>query len=154
MDGLLIGLVNWRWTLWDIYWFTDDTHLMWLCHDDVIKWKHFSCYLPFVRGIHRSPVISTHKGQWRRALKFPLICAWTNSWVNNCEAGDLRRHHAHYDLTVMWWVMWWQTGYGHIQIYIVPSMVKTWYDISLCKITCLCWDRNERKCQQLMTVLF
>ena len=26
------------------------------CHDDVIKWKHFSRYWPFVRGIHRSPV--------------------------------------------------------------------------------------------------
>ena len=24
------------------------------CHDDVIKWKHFSRYGPFVRGIHRS----------------------------------------------------------------------------------------------------
>ena len=33
---------------------------------------------------------------------FLLICAWTKYWVNNCEAGDLRRHHAHYDVTVMW----------------------------------------------------
>ena len=24
-------------------------------HDDVIKWKHFPRYWPFVRGIHRSP---------------------------------------------------------------------------------------------------
>ena len=24
-----------------------------------------------------------------------------NGWVNNHEAGDLRRHHAHYDITVM-----------------------------------------------------
>ena len=37
-------------------------------HDDVIKWKHFPRYWPFVRGIHRSPVNSPHKGQWRRAL--------------------------------------------------------------------------------------
>ena len=29
-------------------------------HDDVIKWKHFPRYLPFVRGIHRSPVNSPH----------------------------------------------------------------------------------------------
>ena len=40
------------------------------CHDDVIKWKHFSRYWPFVRGIHRSPVDSPNKGQWRRALMF------------------------------------------------------------------------------------
>ena len=24
---------------------------------------------------------------------------WINGWVNNCEAGDLRRHRAHYDAT-------------------------------------------------------
>ena len=53
-----------------------------------------------VRGIHRSPMNSQHKGQWRGALVF-FICAWINDWVNNREAGDLRRHRAHYDVTVM-----------------------------------------------------
>ena len=33
-----------------------------------------------------------HKGQWRGALMFSLICARINGWVNNREAGDLRRH--------------------------------------------------------------
>ena len=66
-------------------------------HDDVIKWKHFPRYWPFVRGIHRSPVNSPHKGQWRGALMFSLICAWTNSWVNNRDAGDLKRHRTHCD---------------------------------------------------------
>ena len=70
-------------------------------HDDVIKWKHFPLSWPFVRGIHRSPVNSPHKGQWRGALMFSLIWAWINRWVNNCEANDLRRHHAHYDVIVM-----------------------------------------------------
>ena len=32
-------------------------------YDDVIKWKHFPLYWPFVRGIHRSLVNSTQKGQ-------------------------------------------------------------------------------------------
>ena len=32
---------------------------------------------------------------------FSLICAWINGWVNNGEADDLRRHRAHYDVTVM-----------------------------------------------------
>ena len=72
-----------------------------LMHDDVIKWKHFPRYWPFVRGIHRSPVNSPHKGQWRRALMFSLICIWIDGWVNNREAGDLRRYHAHYDIIVM-----------------------------------------------------
>ena len=70
-------------------------------HDDVIKWKHFPCYWPFVRGIHRSPVNSPHKDQWRGALMFSLICVWINGWVNNGKAGDLRRYRAHYDVTVM-----------------------------------------------------
>ena len=42
-------------------------------HDDVIKWKHFPRYWPFVRWIHRSPVNSPLKGQWRGALMFSLI---------------------------------------------------------------------------------
>ena len=37
--------------------------------------KHFPRYWPFVWGIHRSPVNSPHKGQWRRALIFSFICA-------------------------------------------------------------------------------
>ena len=70
-------------------------------HDYVIKWKHFPRYWPFVRGIHRSAVNSPHKGQWCRALMLSLICAWIDGWLNNREAGDLRRNHAHYDVTVM-----------------------------------------------------
>ena len=50
-------------------------------HDDVIKWKHLPCYWPSERGIDRSPVNSSHKGQWRGALMFSLICAWLNGWV-------------------------------------------------------------------------
>ena len=70
-------------------------------HNDVIKWKHFPRYWPFVRGIHRSPANSPHKGQWRGALIFSLICAWIHRWVNNRDAEDLRRHGAHYDVNVM-----------------------------------------------------
>ena len=70
-------------------------------HDDVIKWKLFPRYWPFVRGIHRSPVNSPHKGQWRGALVFSLICAWMNGWVNTREAGEERCHRTHYDVRVM-----------------------------------------------------
>ena len=72
-----------------------------LTHDDVIKWKHFPRYWPFVRGIHRYPVNSPHKGQWRGALMFSLICAWINGWIINRKAGNLRRYRAHYDVIVM-----------------------------------------------------
>ena len=79
-------------------WQSDRTHMR---HDDVIKWKHFPRNWLFVRGIHQSPVNSPHKGQWRGASTFSLICGWINDWVNNREAGDLRRNRAHYDVTVM-----------------------------------------------------
>ena len=59
-------------------------------HEDVIKWKHFPPYRPFVRGIH----------QWRGVLTLSLICAWKNGWANNRD-GYLRRHRAHCDVTVM-----------------------------------------------------
>ena len=61
-------------------------------HDDVMKWKYFPRYWPIVRS---------HKGQWRRACEFTLICVWMNGWVNNREAGDLGRYRAHSDVTVM-----------------------------------------------------
>ena len=69
-------------------------------------WRHqmetFPRNWPFVRGIHRGPVNSPHKGRWRGALMFTLICARVNGWVNNGKAGDLIRYRAHYDVIVMW----------------------------------------------------
>ena len=62
-----------------------------LHHDDVIKWKHFPHYWPFVRGIRRSSVNYPRKDQWREVLMFSLICAWANSWANNGDPGDFRR---------------------------------------------------------------
>ena len=69
-------------------------------------WRHqmetFSALLAICAGIHRSPVNSPHKGQWRVALMFSLICVWINGWVNNREAGDLTHYRAYYDVTVMY----------------------------------------------------
>ena len=48
-----------------------------------------------------------------------FICAWINAWVNNREAGDLRRHRAHYGVTVM-------TSYFHILGYIEVPLI-CWY---------------------------
>ena len=97
---------------WKYYWNSSEciTNLTNISHTMTYSiihawWRHqletFPRYWPFVRGIHWSPVNSPHKGQWRGALMFSLICAWINGWVNNREAGDLRRHLAHYDVTVM-----------------------------------------------------
>ena len=84
-------------------------HMVTLGHNELKShgittwWRHqmetFSALLAICAG--NSPVNSPHKGQWRGALMFSLICAWINGWVNNHEAGDLRRHRAHYDVTVI-----------------------------------------------------
>ena len=50
-------------------------------HDDVIKWKH------------QRPVT--------RSFDIFSDLRLNNGLVNNREAGDLRRHRAHYDITVM-----------------------------------------------------
>ena len=68
-------------------------------------WRHqmetFSALLALCAGNSPVPVNSPHKGQWRGAWMFSLISACINAWVNNREAGDLRRHRGHYDAIVM-----------------------------------------------------
>ena len=105
--------------------------LNWNQHDDVIKWKHFPRYWPFVRGIQRSPVNSPHKGQWCGALTFSLICVWINCWVNNSEAGDLRRYRAHYDVTVMNKDI--EIPYRGCPLFIVnaKTLSEVWYKIEI-----------------------
>ena len=58
----------------------------------------FSALLAICAGNSSVSVNSPHKSQWRGALLFSLICVWINGWVNNREAGDLRRYRAHCDL--------------------------------------------------------
>ena len=69
-------------------------------------WRHqmetFSRCWPFVRGI-------THT----KASDAELWCfLWsTSDWVNNGEAGDLRRHRARFDVTLMsedMCIVWWR----------------------------------------------
>ena len=106
----------------------------WLIHlsvvyEDVFKWKHSPRYWPFVRGIHRSPVNSAHKGQWLGTLMFSLICVWINGWVNNREAGDLRRYRAHYDVIVMPPTLWYgpviiRTGSPYVKITTLGLLVS------------------------------
>ena len=68
-------------------------------------WSHqmetFSALLALCDRI--SPFIGElpSQSQWRGALMFSLNCAGTNSWVNNRDGGDLKRHRAHYDVTII-----------------------------------------------------
>ena len=63
--------------------------------------ENFSALLALCAGNSPVPVNSPHKGQWRGALMFSLFCVCIDDWVNNREAGDLRRHRGHYNVNVM-----------------------------------------------------
>ena len=63
-------------------------------HDDVIKWKHFPRYWPFVRGIPRSPVNSPHTQR-------PV----TRSFEVFIDM-DLRLNKR---LSKQWWCWWFET---------------------------------------------
>ena len=92
--GIGTGLIVSRVTQW---WRLTLAAVTAACNVTMTSWN----WNIFVRELHRSPVNSPHKGQWRGALMFSLICAWTNSWGNNGDAGDFRHHRAHYDVIVM-----------------------------------------------------
>ena len=66
-------IVHWRLRK-TVPWYSYDWRLLLIqiSYDNVIKWKHFLRYWHIVRGIHRSPVNSPHKDQWRGALMFSV----------------------------------------------------------------------------------
>ena len=79
------------WQLWNNFSYP------WLRH----QMETFSALLAICAG--NSPVIGEFPAQRpvTRNSMFSLICTWINVWANNRNAGVLRRHCAHYDLTVM-----------------------------------------------------
>ena len=87
-----------------------------------------------VWGTHR-----WHKCQWRRALMFSMICACKNGWLSNREAGDLRRHRAHYDVTVMLYVDidkclssmdgWWCVSNGSCYPFLSGNLIRSYRKI-------------------------
>ena len=64
---------------------------------DVIKWKHFPRYWPLVRVPGEFPT----QRPATRSFDVFFDLHLNKRWVNNREAGDLRRYRAHYDVTIM-----------------------------------------------------
>ena len=64
-------------------------------------WRHQMALLVLCEG--NPPVTSEFpsQGPVTRSFDIFLICVWTNGWANNRDAPYLRRHRAHYDVTVM-----------------------------------------------------
>ena len=90
-------VMNWSFLCHNSHW--------WKAHSVVSWWRHpmetFFTLLALCAGNSPATGEFPHKDQWRGALMCSLICAWINGCVNNHEAGDLRRHRTHYDVTVM-----------------------------------------------------
>ena len=100
---LLISMVYNNRTIVTLYfrdWYHRNALHFKIHHDDVIKWRHFPRNWPFVREITGPRWIPRTKASDAELWCF-FICAWINRWVNNGEAGDLRRYRAHYDVIVM-----------------------------------------------------
>ena len=76
-----------------------------------------------------------HKGQWRGALMFSLICVWINDWVNK---------RGHYDVNVR--------EHLHVAIQrnnksIVTSKRRrdvVWRNKDVISTSCVCWDVDWR----------
>ena len=82
-------------------------YMLTVCHVFVWIWSWhnqmeiFSTLLALCAGNSPDTGKFPQKGQWHGALMFSLICAWTNGWVNNRDANDLRHHRTHYDITIV-----------------------------------------------------
>ena len=113
--------MKYRWSLYknDFLFLTKSNieHVALVAITETTILSSFSALLAICAG--NSPIIGEFPAQWRGAMMFSLICAWINGWVNNREAGDLRRHRPHYDVTLMvfkWvaettkWPHQWQPG--------------------------------------------
>ena len=107
-------------------------HRTW--HDDVIEWKHFPRYWPFVRGIDRSPVNSPYKGQWRGALMFSLICVWIHrlskqswGWWFETLSRPLWRHSNDH---VVWTCSLWHILRLHCICWRLGSPLLTWFNFN------------------------
>ena len=93
---------RWRSTYWTVFNYPIFiSSVITSTHDDIITWKHFRVTVLLCGEFTGSLVNYPHKGQWRGALMFFIICAWTNGWVNNRDAGYMRRHRANNDVTEM-----------------------------------------------------
>ena len=84
-------------------------------HDDASKWNNFPRYWPSVRGTHRSPVNSPHKGPMTPSFEVCFMLGRTKYWANTRLANDLRSHAAHCDVTVMW-ISYFTVGLRYISI--------------------------------------
>ena len=96
MDGLL-------WFLWEKFPLMIIFHFIMLAYNqDILICDNFTFYPVAFMMTSSNGNMFCVTGKWHGALMLSLICIWINGWINNCGAGDLRCHCAHYDVIVMY----------------------------------------------------
>ena len=105
--------------------------LTWWCH------PMESCSASLALRAGNSPVTGEFPTQSPVTRSFDVLfdLRLNNGWVNNRDAGDLRRHRAHYDVTVMAWfyrgLIWNQVKIASVVISLSvqnmsPFIFSTW----------------------------
>ena len=117
-------------------------------------WRHqmetFSALLALCEGNPPATGVIPLQRPATRSFNVVFMCAWTNCWTSNREAGDLRHHCAHYNITVMgdyesksthcasniWWewtyeTEWYVTRLTCLGVQIVGQVVLESYFCSL-----------------------
>ena len=89
----------------------------------------FSALLALCAGNSPVTVNSPHKGQWHGALMFSLICAWIDGCVNSHKAGDLRRHHTHFDTIVMYSIIFTMSQTCIMSTHVEVCLCRGWSNL-------------------------
>ena len=90
----LYSMASWTLVSWDFWWVSGDV-MMTSSNGNIFRVTGHLCgEFTGHRWIPRTKASDAE-------LWWFFICAWINCWVNNAQAGDLRRHRAHYDVTLM-----------------------------------------------------
>ena len=96
------------------------------CRIGIPWWRHQMETISALLGLNEGnpPVTGgfPHKDQWRFALMFSLICAWTNNCANKRDAGDLTPHRALYNVTVMIFAI--SSSHGRNMSYTINHFAK------------------------------
>ena len=105
----------------------------------ISKWRHqmetFSVLLALCVGNSTVTGESPSQRPLTRSFDVSLICAWTNGWANNRDAGNLRHRRAHYEVTVMCW--------HQCQVLAFPVL-----------LTSICTDVTTFKCRHIYMAKF
>ena len=93
-------------------------------HDDVIKWKYFPRYWPFVRGIHRSPVTRSFDVFFDLRLNERLRKqSW--GWWFETPSRPLWRHSNDFSRWWQWHIFATNNYYGDANI-AAASLIFSW----------------------------